>query len=251
MPNPLALPGSEQAWRDSHQLAADAAKSNAAGIVGTALALGGSYGALRGLYESYNRRKQLEKQQKALQFEPSAVPLVTGKSASLLKRSNFALGDQAHSYGAMAVPWLGPGVVAALFGGHALGKGLVNSTTDQNIAEDLKAEREKKKQQYLQAAQSAAHPAPAPAQPDTLPMVAKAAADFAPSGIDRWGPELGVGTSLVGGLGLASMLRQYNISRNQAKQKEIEERDKATQRELATLRPELHPVPTPPVSFTG
>lgn len=251
MSSQLAPPGSEQAWRDSHQVAADAAKSDATGIVGTALALGGGYGALRGLYESFNRRKQLEKQQKALQFEPATVPLMTGKSASLRKKSNFALGDQAHSYGAMSVPWLGPGVVAALFGGHALGKGVVNSVTDQNISEDLKAEREKKKQQYLQAAQSAQHPAPAPAQPDVLPMIPKAASEFAPSGMDRWGPELGVGTSLVGGLGLASMLRHYNLSRTQAKQKEIEERDKAAQRELGALRPEMHPVPTPPVAFAG
>lgn len=249
--NQLLSPGSEASWRASHQLAADGAKGDALNWMGTALALGGGFGALRGLYESHNRRKALEKQQNELRLTPPPVPLVATKSASRHKMAGWGdllAGNHAHSYGAAAVPWAVPGTIAALFGGHALGKGLVNRASTGNIEEDLKAERQKKKQEYLQAAQAAAHPAAAPPA-DVLPM--QKAAEFSPSGLDRWGPEVGVGAGALGGLGLFQLMRHYNTTRNAAKQKEIEEKDKALSQATESLRLPLQPVPTAPIRFAG
>jgi hypothetical protein len=246
VPNPLSSGPWTQADNDqAHALSAGQNQTDAAKWLLPILAVGGTAGALSGMYNARKKQKQLGDLQSELNYSPPEVPI--GKSASLGDIGNFLAGGNAHAGGPMAVPWFPAAAVASLYGGSYLGKKLVNKVTDNNMEGDTGDDLNKAKQRYMQAVRQ-----PATESTDMLaPVAAKAANYEAPFfSMDKLGPALGVGTGLLGGASLLSAIHGYNKTKEKSKQEQDLERQRTMEESLKAFQPIPPAKLNPPVAFS-
>jgi hypothetical protein len=230
----------------AHALSAAQNQTDAAKWLLPILAVGGTAGALSGMYNARKKQKQITDLQEDLDYPNTAVPL--GKSASLGDVGNFLAGGNAHSGGPMAVPWFPAAAVASLYGGSYLGKKLVNNVTDKNIEGDTEEELNKAKQRYLQAVRP---PASTGVTGITEPVAAKAA-NYEPPffSMDNLGPSMGVGGGLLGGAALLSAIHGYSKTKQKTKEDQAREKQQALTESLKAFQPVAPAKLNQPVLFS-
>lgn len=242
----------------AHNAAAGQAKSDALNWLLPLAAIGGTSGVLSGLWNRRQKNKQVGNIQDELNYPAPTVPLGLEKSASPCVKASFDLGgllagDHASRYGALSVPWFPAAALATLYGSYSLGRGGVNSLTNNNIENDTEEDSLKSKQKYLQAVKQ---PAPASSGLDmTEPVMSKAATIKQGDGypffsLGNWGPELSLGIGALGGLGTISAIRGYQKAKEKSVKDEAIERQKALEASIAGVQPPAPARLPQPVSFS-
>jgi hypothetical protein len=241
------MPLTETDWRASHNTIANHNQGNAWKWLLPMLAVGGTAGVMRGMYDNRQKSRQATNLSDTLAYPQPQVPLgLLGKSASF---GGLLSGEYAHgSYGPLQVPWFPAAAAAALYGGHQLGKWGTKAIGNSNLQADTAEELENEKKKYLNAVRN---PTVSPEQIKVA--MDKSAEDWSPGtfSMDRWGPELGLGLGAVGGLSMAHMLTSYDKAKMKAQQESEKTRQAQLDAELGAIKPSLPARLNQPVVFNA
>lgn len=254
IPSAIA-PLTETDWRAAHNSIAANNQGSAMKWLLPLLAGGTAAGALSGLAANRQKTRRASDLAEGLNYSPPAMPLATGKSASLRKSADlggigeFLAGANAHgSYGPLQVPWFAPAAIAAMYGGHQLGKGITTALGNHNVTADSEKALAEAKKKYTESVRQPL------ANPELVKQAyEKRAADWQPGmfSLDKWGPELGLGIGGVGALSMYNLLGKYHKEKLLAEKEKLGQRQQQLDVEANALRPTLPSRLPQPVAFNA